>query len=1414
MALIQVCGAQTATVLSSQQFGGTAATSQASIRKILRGSTGDIYVLYAFAQNITVPVSFVPPTTSWGAAIFKYDPSFSMVQEKLFLSNMENNTTNVQTVPLDMTLDAQNNLYVVGYATGPSLIWSYDGEMTNTTPIPSEVSSGNRPFMVKLSSNLQPVAQQMFPVEASQMAGVCMTKGKVAVCGYYSSATTADFGNGITMTKTNTYENGYVVLFDPNLAAQKIIPITSNYRLYVYRVASDTAGNIYVSGSGYGTVKFGDYSGQSYAIGSSSGTQYTFCASYTANGTYRWAAVLKGAGTERPEDLTVDKDGNVYLVGHQGTSNNLQWVGMNGYAQNVVLAANPTKNTGSMLLMKLDGTTGKLLWYNMMSSASGTDHLGAVTTDVDGDVYVAGTVNGAANMNPNGNAYPVNASGLTNQGVLAKYSGKNGQCLFAYAEGGSSGKVNYKTVYSSMLGRTQLLLAPNKNIYWAGIFEGTVQFQLGGSSPVNFALAAGRTSNYSDMFVMRIGQQMPASYSNKPKLHAAVRNVEYLFQFAYTGLPEGAVYTAADQLPAGLTLSADGKLQGTMSTPGTYSIRVAVKNGNTTLYADSYALEVIELTTNTKQVLASQDSSFRFYWPAQRTQDYNLYYSVNVPDCTIAAENNAITLPFSAFAAGNNMVYIKVVNPNREPAEIYLDSIFVVTFDNTTRAPGGVFGASLWLRNDIGVKTVPDHLGNQRLMKGSGWLDISGGHTMNLWAFKANPAAVYGPKKLVKQLNGEAGYTFTPTDSILVEGKEFSYFQSLFGVADFGEITQVGTVLGMYEPYAYDPTANVSNQLKYFFSQQSSKLYTYDAKANMSVSSSAGPNLFYSDFKTNRADALLLNGAQRLNDITQNYSQRDKLMYARPFVGTRVRSDGQFSTLMQGDIYEIINFSKPLTDAERWRVESYLAFKYGLTLYGNTIGSLVSSMRRAYYLSDGTVCYDARSTSRTPDHFMFLTALVRDDVSALHKPIAGAYGNGNYHPGLPNSDSLSVILKQLVNGGDRNHPQAIPGDKDFFMVGSQSYIYSDKQFEKEFLPGTSPLVYSTWKQSWFVRRTPAMESVCLAFDLSKIPSFGDTIRPEKVGLVVMDAAQGTQATRFTFIPATEVDTLTLTAYFDAVNIPDESFIRLAFDSEEGLHFTNADLPQGRVRERYTAAFTAAGDGSTAFVYALTAGQLPEGLSLSSDGALDGAPVSSADTYTFTLRATDQRGFYAEKTFQLVVAPDIQCPPVMPTKHAIKAGRVGENTRINLNIKELGNYKVWTLAEGTLPNGLVLNAGVLMGVPQSSGTQNIRVLVKDANSCTGDVNFDLEIEVPQKLNAKAVTMYPNPAQGEVNLSIASPTTAPIRVQIFNSGSTRVKDVSFAAGTRTGRINLSGLAPGQYFVLLSSDGSIVQLLLAIR
>ncbi|MBB2488233.1 putative Ig domain-containing protein, partial [Mitsuaria sp. WAJ17] len=78
----------------------------------------------------------------------------------------------------------------------------------------------------------------------------------------------------------------------------------------------------------------------------------------------------------------------------------------------------------------------------------------------------------------------------------------------------------------------------------------------------------------------------------------------------------------------------------------------------------------------------------------------------------------------------------------------------------------------------------------------------------------------------------------------------------------------------------------------------------------------------------------------------------------------------------------------------------------------------------------------------------------------------------------------------------------------------------------------------------------------------------------------------------------------------------------------------ATLPGASVGTAYSQAVTASG-GTAPYSYAVTAGALPAGVSLSAGGTLSGTPTAGG-SFAFTVTATDAGGFTGSRAYSLSV----------------------------------------------------------------------------------------------------------------------------------------------------------------------------------
>jgi hypothetical protein len=121
---------------------------------------------------------------------------------------------------------------------------------------------------------------------------------------------------------------------------------------------------------------------------------------------------------------------------------------------------------------------------------------------------------------------------------------------------------------------------------------------------------------------------------------------------------------------------------------------------------------------------------------------------------------------------------------------------------------------------------------------------------------------------------------------------------------------------------------------------------------------------------------------------------------------------------------------------------------------------------------------------------------------------------------------------------------------------------------------------------------------------------------------------------------------------------------------------------------------------------------------------------------------------------------------------------------------------WSLASGSLPNGLSLSpGGVLSGTPSLAGSFSFNVQVKDASSSTASANFSINIASPSPSVAITSPTSGSSVSGTVSVSgTASDSVSITSVQVSVDGGS----YSLASGTNTWSftLNTSSLSNGAH------------------
>ncbi len=256
-------------------------------------------------------------------------------------------------------------------------------------------------------------------------------------------------------------------------------------------------------------------------------------------------------------------------------------------------------------------------------------------------------------------------------------------------------------------------------------------------------------------------------------------------------------------------------------------------------------------------------------------------------------------------------------------------------------------------------------------------------------------------------------------------------------------------------------------------------------------------------------------------------------------------------------------------------------------------------------------------------------------------------------------------------------------------------------------------------------------------------------------------------------------------YADGSNPPSESApatITITIP-DPVLALPGGTLPGGSVASAYSQALSASG-GTAPYTYALTAGALPAGVTLSSAGVISGTPTAGGD-FSFSVTATDSSTgtgpFTITGAYTLaIVAPTITLSPASLSNPTVAVAGYSQT------ITATGGTATYTyaLTAGALPAGMSLTSGgVLSGTPTAGGVFNFTVTATDSSTGSGPYTGSRAYSLT--VNAAAI--------------VVTPATVPAATRGFAYSQTF--SATGGVGTYSYTVSAGALPPG---VTLSSTG----------
>jgi hypothetical protein len=202
--------------------------------------------------------------------------------------------------------------------------------------------------------------------------------------------------------------------------------------------------------------------------------------------------------------------------------------------------------------------------------------------------------------------------------------------------------------------------------------------------------------------------------------------------------------------------------------------------------------------------------------------------------------------------------------------------------------------------------------------------------------------------------------------------------------------------------------------------------------------------------------------------------------------------------------------------------------------------------------------------------------------------------------------------------------------------------------------------------------------------------------------------------------------------------------------------TTTSLPDGITGTAYTQTLQAAG-GTGNRVWAVSSGILPPGLALDAkSGNINGTPKAAAD-YFFTVSAIDSAGTSGSKALSINInlAP-ILVSGIIVTTNSLPDGIIGSSYSQTLQaIGGSGGYK-WSVASGSLPAGLTLDAGTgkISGTPRTAGAFTIFIEAADSSGTNAVQSMNMVVTNPSSTAAASPSPSPTAQANVLTITTSS------------------------------------------------------------
>jgi gliding motility-associated-like protein len=410
----------------------------------------------------------------------------------------------------DLTLDANNNIYVTGHF---SLTADFDpGPGVFSLTCQGAVTDI---FILKLDAGGNFIwAKSMGGMSEDWGCSIAADPfGNIYCCGHYNQSADLDPGPGVCNVTTANSAFFIVKLNNAgNFIWGRSMGFGDIFSYVDYQIKCDRKGNIYTTGRFDNTADF-DPGPLVYNMTTAGLNTDVFIQKLDSAGNFIWAKSIDGSQLEVCNSFAIDKNNNIYTTGFfTGTADFDPGPGI----------ANLSTSYTAGFIQKLD-VNGNFLWAAFTGSDSTTVIPTSIDVDTNNDAYVTGWFYRTIDFDPGAGTSFLSTADSSTSVYIQKLDATGNFC---WAK--SMGTHNYYSVSNS------IVVDDKNNIYTTGSFSDTVDFDFG--TGVHNLTSLGS----ADIFIQKLSQclHMQLDLGNDTVvcegsnfvLNASIKNASYEWQ--------------------------------------------------------------------------------------------------------------------------------------------------------------------------------------------------------------------------------------------------------------------------------------------------------------------------------------------------------------------------------------------------------------------------------------------------------------------------------------------------------------------------------------------------------------------------------------------------------------------------------------------------------------------------------------------------------------------------------------------------------------------------------------------------------------------------------------------------------------------------------------------------------------------